>query len=127
VSYTGYSSNLICEVKEMPVTITLNDTLAVRLRSQAQARQLSLEQWTLTVLGQIAEDPQEFQTWTTLNERRGELIRQRYTSGLNEAEENELAGLQDAVDKMLEPWDQQLSQRLASYEAQATQPSHAND
>lgn len=111
----------------MPVTITLNDTLAVRLRSQAQARQLSLEQWTLTVLGQVAEDPQEFQTWTTLNERRGELIRQRYTSGLNEAEENELARLQDAVDKMLEPWDQQLSRRLASYEASVAQPAHANE
>ena len=110
----------------MSVTITLNDNLAVRLRSQAQARQLSLEQWTLTVLGQVAEDPQEFQTWTTLNQRRGELIRLRYTAGLSEAEENELEQLQATVDRMLEPWDQQLSQRLASYETQAAQPAHAN-
>lgn len=97
----------------MPVTITLNDNLAVRLRSQAQARQLSLEQWALTVLGQVAEDPQEFQTWATLNQRRGELIRWRYTVGLSEAEEHELEQLQAAVDQMLEPWDQQLSQRFA--------------
>ena len=97
----------------MPVTITLNDNLAVRLRSQAQARQLSLEQWTLTVLGQVAEDPQEFQTWATLNQRRSELIRLRYTVGLSEVEESELEQLQATVDQMLEPWDQQLSQRLA--------------
>lgn len=112
----------------MPVTITLNDNLAVRLRSQAHARQLSLEQWTLTLLGQVADDPQEFQTWATLNQRRGELIRLRYTTGLSEAEEKELEQLQSTVDRLLEPWDQQLSQRLASYEAQAAHaPTHPND
>jgi hypothetical protein len=128
LGYTGHSSNLNLEVKEMPVTITLNDNLAVRLRSQAHARQLSLEQWTLTLLGQVADDPQEFQTWATLNQRRGELIRLRYTTGLSEAEEKELEQLQSTVDRLLEPWDQQLSQRLASYEAQAAHaPTHPND
>ncbi len=111
----------------MPVTITLNDELAVRLQTQAQARRLSLEQWALTVLDQATEGSQELQIWTALNRRRAELIRLRYTGGLNEAEERELAELQAAVDRTLEPWDRELSQRLASYEAQAAQLSQAND
>jgi predicted transcriptional regulator len=42
--------------KEMPVTITLNDELAARLQSQAQARRLSLEQWALTILGHATDE-----------------------------------------------------------------------
>jgi hypothetical protein len=111
----------------MPVTITLNDELAGRLQSQAQARRLSLEQWALTILGHATEHPEELQTWVTLNHRRFALIRQRYTSGLNETDERELAELQSAVAKALEPWDRELTEKLAPYENLATQLSSAND
>jgi len=111
----------------MPVTIILNDDLVLRLQAQAQARHLSLEQWALTVLDQATAGSQEFQTWAALNRRRAELIRRRYTGGLNEAEDRELAELQAAVDRTLEPWDQELSRRLALYETQTGQLSHIDD
>ena len=75
----------------MPVTITLNDELAVRLKAQAQARRISLEQWALTVLDQATAGSQELQTWDALNRKRAELIRRRYTVSLSEAEDCELA------------------------------------
>ena len=111
----------------MPVTITLNDEMAARLQRQARAQCLSTEQWALTILGHATEYPQELQTWAALNHRRFELIRQQYTSGLNEADERELAELQTAVAKSLEPWDRELSEKLAPYEALAAQHSSAND
>lgn len=111
----------------MPVTITLTDDLAARLRMQAQAQLLSLEQWALTILGQAAEHQQELQTWVTLNQRRFALIRQRYTGGLNESEERELAELQAAVAKTLKPWDREMSEQLEPYETLAAQLSHAHD
>ncbi len=111
----------------MPVTITLNDDLVLRLQAQAQARRLSLEQWALTVLDQATAGSQELQTWAALNRRRADLIRRRYTGGLNEAEDRELAELQATVDRTLEPWDQELSRRLALYETQTGQLSHIDD
>jgi hypothetical protein len=111
----------------MPVTITLNDELATRLHQQAQAQRLSLEQWALTVLGHATEHPQELQTWAALNQRRFALIRQRYTSGLSETDECELAALQATVAQMLEPWDRALSEKLAPYETLAAQLPSAND
>jgi hypothetical protein len=111
----------------MSVTITLNDDLVLRLQAQAQARRLSLEQWALTVLDQATAGSQELQTWSALNRRRAELIRRRYTGGLSEAEDRELAELQAAVDRTLEPWDQELSKRLALYETQTEQLSHIDD
>jgi hypothetical protein len=98
------------EIKKMPVTITLSDELAARLHQQAQAQRLSLEQWALTVLGYATEHPQELQTWAALNQRRFALIRQRYTSGLSEANERELAALQATAAQTLEPWDRALSE-----------------
>jgi hypothetical protein len=111
----------------MPVIITLSDDLAERLQTQAQSQRLSLEQWALTILGHAAEHQQEFQTWATLNRQRFALIRKRYTSSLNESEERELAELQAAVAKAMEPWDRELIQKLEPYEKLATQLSHAND
>ena len=110
----------------MPVTITLNDDLAGRLHQQAQAQHLSLEQWALTVLGHATEHPQELQTLATINQRRFALIRQRYTGGLSEAEERELAALQATVAQTLEPWDRELNEKLEPYEALAAQLSSAN-
>lgn len=111
----------------MPVTITLSDDLAARLQMQAQSQRLSLEQWALTILGHAAELQQELQTWAALNQRRFALIRKQYTSGLNELEERELAELQTAAAKALEPWDREMIEKLEPYETLATQLSHSND
>ncbi|HMV87582.1 MAG TPA: hypothetical protein PLD20_15525 [Blastocatellia bacterium] len=111
----------------MPVTITLNDNLAAQLLGQAQAQLLSLDQWVLTILGQAAEHQQEFQTWAALNQRRFTLIRQRYTSGLNEAEERELAELQASVARALDPWDREMGKQLEHYESLAAQLSQTHD
>jgi hypothetical protein len=77
-------------------------------RSRKRARQ-----WALTVLDQETAGSHKLQTWAALNRRRAELIRRHYTGGLNEAEDREMAELQAALDRTLEPWDQELSRRLA--------------
>lgn len=110
----------------MSVTIVLSEEMAARLRTQAQAQQLSIEQWALTILGQASENPNEFEAWARLNRRRFALIRRRYTGGLDEAEERELAGLQSAVATVLSPWDQELSEHLRPFESLAAQASRAN-
>ena len=46
---------------------------------------------------------------------------QQYTSGLNQAEERELAELQTVIAKTLEPWDIELCEKLLPYETLATQ------
>src|SRR5262249_62203050 len=108
-------------------TFTCNAGSAVRWPREAPPPRRSSEQWALTVLDQATAGSQELQTWAALNRRRAELIRRRYTSGLSEAEERELAGLQAAVDQTLEPWDRELSSRLAHYEGQVAQLSHPDD
>jgi hypothetical protein len=82
----------------MSATITLDDVLAERLRVQAHTRQLSLEQWAMTILANACERPQAQQTWTDLN-----------------------AQLQDATAKVFEPADQE---RLAHVHAE---PSPSDD
>lgn len=100
----------------MPVTITLNPDLAERLRVQAEARHLSVQQWALAILANVSERPNHPETWTELNARRLALIRERYGTGLSEVEEQELQLLQDATAKCFESADRrrwQHVQRLA--------------
>ena len=96
----------------MSITITLDDDLAERLRSQAVARHLSTEQWVLAILGNASERPEHPPTWTELNARRLALIRKRYRVGLNESEERELETLQDAAAKVVEPADRRRLEHL---------------
>jgi hypothetical protein len=96
----------------MSATITLDDTLAERLRAQARARQLSLEQWAVTILVNASERPHEPQTWTDLNERRLALLRKRAAAELNDQEQQELAQLQDAAAKAFELADQSRLEHL---------------
>lgn len=103
----------------MSLTIAVNDELARRLESQARIQRVPVEKWALMILSQAADRPQEFETWAQVNARRYELIQKRYSTGLNRAEEVEIAQLQEAVDKLLEPWDQQMLDRLKPYEALA--------
>jgi hypothetical protein len=87
------------------VTIILNPDLADRLRAQAEARHLSIQQWALAILANASERPDHPETWTELNSRRLALIRQHYGTGLSEVEEQELQALQDATAKRFEPAD----------------------
>jgi hypothetical protein len=96
----------------MPVTITLHPDLAERLRAQAAARHLSVQQWALAILANASERPDHPETWTELNTRRLALIRQGYGAGLSEVEEQELQALQDATAKRFEPADRRRWEHL---------------
>jgi len=104
----------------MPVTITLNPDLAERLRAQARARHLSVQQWALVILANASERPDHPETWTELNARRLALIRQRYEAGLNAAEEKELETLQDATAKAFEPVDRRRREHVQAVMQEAS-------
>jgi hypothetical protein len=80
--------------------------------AQARARQLSLEQWAVTILTNASERPHEPQTWTDLNARRLALLRKRGAAELNDQEQQELAHLQDAAAKVFEPADRSRLEHL---------------
>jgi hypothetical protein len=81
----------------MSITITLDQDLARRLRSQAKARNLSVQEWALTILANASEHPDAPETWLDLNTRRLALIKKHHTAGLTEAEEKQLTRLQEAA------------------------------
>jgi len=103
----------------MSVTITLDDELAQRLESQAQARKVSLQDWALSILGRAPEHPDQPDAWRELNARRFGLIHRKHQDGLSKAEEAELAELQATADKWLEPVDRQRLEALKELEAAA--------
>ncbi len=107
----------------MPVTLTINDELANLLRVQAQTRHVPFEEWTISVLGLAATRPQETQNWAALNQRRFALIGKQFSTGLDDAERQELEQLQDRVAQLLEPWDRKLIEKLAPYETLVEQLS----
>jgi len=111
----------------MSVTITLNDELAQRLGQQAHARKVSLEEWTLLVLSRAPEHPDQPDAWRELNVRRFEMIRKRHQRGLTESEEAELAELQAAADRWLEPIDRQRLEALAPFEELAQRLAGESD
>jgi hypothetical protein len=96
----------------MSLTITVNDELAKRLRAQAAARKLSVQQWALAILTNASQSPEDAAPWAELNGRRVALIRKRYEAGLSESEEQELAKLQDATAAILEPFDRRRLEHL---------------
>ena len=104
----------------MSVTITLADPLAERLRVQAQARNLSVQQWAFAILANASEHPDHPESWTDLNSRRLALIRKRYADGLNEPEEKELGSLQEAAAQRFEPADRRRLEHLQSVVREAT-------
>ncbi len=101
----------------MSLTITLNDDLVERLECQAETQRVPVDKWALMILAQAADRPQEFEAWGRVNRRRYDLISKQYTAGLDESEKEELERLQNTVDILLEPWDQQLLDHLQPYEA----------
>jgi hypothetical protein len=104
----------------MALTITLKDDLAERLRSQAKARNLSVQEWALTILANASERPDYPETWTDLNARRLALIKKRYTVGLSVAEDKELAMLQDAAALVFEPADRRRMDHVRQLAQAAT-------
>jgi len=82
----------------MSVTIDLQDELAQRLQRQAEACQMSLQEWVIRVLSRAPEFPDQPEAWRALNARRFQLIHQRHQGGLTQAEEAELAELQATAD-----------------------------
>src|SRR5262245_11058081 len=99
----------------MSLTITVNDELAKRLRAQAAARRLSVQQWALAILTSASQSPENAETWAELNSRRVALIRKRYEAGLSETEEQELAKLQYAAAAILEPFDRRRLEHVRSF------------
>ncbi len=100
----------------MPVTITLDDDLASRLKREAEARQVSVQQWAVQVLNGPRGILDQSEAWRELNIRRFDLIHRRHHGGLSETEAAELDELQSIADQWLEPMDHRRLEHLASYE-----------
>ena len=103
----------------MSVMITIDDELAQRLNYQAQAQDLSLEQWAGEILRNGCDLEVNSDRWRKLNGRRLALLERRRRQNLNAAEEAELAALQEVTAKAMEPWDQQMVERLKRHESWA--------
>src|SRR5258708_2083397 len=111
----------------MPITIDLRDDLVQRLQRQAEARQVSLQDWVIQLLHRSQEFPDPPEAWRQLNARRFQLIHRRHQGGLTAAEEAELAELQATADQWLEPLDRRRLERLQSYEQLAERLTHPSD
>src|SRR4051794_21111804 len=88
----------------MPLTITVTDSLAIKLQSEAALRKIPVEQFALDVLGQAVQNDE----WAIANRRRLALIRQQFAGGLAAAETAELQELQRRADQHLESLDAQM-------------------
>jgi hypothetical protein len=90
------------------LTISLDESLAARLREEASARSLSPEQTARELLGGALGRLAEEEAWRQVHRRRGELIRKARDGALTAEEGAELDRLQAAVDQRLAPVDAQL-------------------
>ena len=107
----------------MTITIALKPETAEKLSRQAQGNTVTLQEWVVRILEDAADHNHGASEWTTLNARRLALIAKEFTSGLHEAEQAELATLQDAVAKACEPEDRRLLEKLAAWEGVTQQNS----
>ena len=82
----------------MPLTITVTDSLALKLQGEADLRNISVERFALHALGQVVETHE----WPRANQRRLTLIRKQFTSELTATEVYELHELQRLADRHLE-------------------------
>jgi hypothetical protein len=92
----------------MTLTINLDQALAVQLRKKAAARQLSVEEFAVRLLGEAVGQLEEMERWEQQNQRRLGLIRKSATTQLSAQEETELDALQSVLDRRLEPMDDRL-------------------
>jgi hypothetical protein len=86
--------------------LAIDDELAAKLRPQAVAQNLTIEQFALKLLDIAASNGND--DWRTRNQQRIALIRKQFTQTLTGEEEAQLAVLQEAADRHLEEMDEQL-------------------
>jgi hypothetical protein len=78
-----------------------------QLRSQAEARHLSVEALVLQILGEAVANGDD-EEWRACNQRRIELIRQPFLEGLSADQEDELQPLQGMADQDVERFDARM-------------------
>ncbi|HUG91833.1 MAG TPA: hypothetical protein VML55_13430 [Planctomycetaceae bacterium] len=103
----------------MSVSITLDDQLANQLIRQAEGRDLSLQEWAVSILRDAANGHPTPEAWSRLQARRLTLIARQHGAGLSDDEVAELERLQEAVATASEPFDRSLLARLSVLEEQA--------
>lgn len=99
--------------------LKLDNQLAERLQSQAQSRDITLRLWALLILDNASYLPDGPETWTTMNSRRLDLTRQKYSDGLSDKENRELEQLQAASATASEPADRRPLDHLNTFEEAA--------
>ena len=96
----------------MSLTITVTNPLAEELQAQAAARRLTVEEFTVRLLGQAVQQLESSDCWQAQNARRLTLIRKSKVAALDTEEQAELQQLQAAADRQLEQADQRLLEQL---------------
>ena len=97
----------------MPMTIQLDEELALQLRTMASARRLPAEELARKLLGDALQDLDDHEQWGVLNRRRLTLIDKKcFSLPLSPEEEAELEALQNELDRRLEPLDKKLLDQL---------------
>jgi hypothetical protein len=89
-----------------------------QLRSQAEARHLSVEALALQILGEAVAHGDD-EEWRACNQRRIELIRQPCRDGLRADEEDEWQPLQDMADQDVERLDARMLDDVNHLDRQA--------
>ena len=79
----------------MALTVELDEELAAKLQQRANARQVSVRDFAVSVLMDAVQLPLDFRSWKLVNARRLELIAMEYRQGLSAAEASELDGIGD--------------------------------
>ena len=110
----------------MSATLRLDNQLRNALQLQAEPHHLSWDQFALIVLSEAAH-PAPDPEWHSLNQRRLDLIRKKYDGELTEAEQRELAALQAAAERYLQPLDQARLKWLEQIETRVQQLTLADE
>jgi hypothetical protein len=105
----------------MSLTITVADPLAHRLQSEADSRNIPVEQFALEILGQAVQE----QACPPANRRRWALIRKQLTTTLTPEEAAELQELQRHADRHLEALDSKMLDDLTAMERAAVEALNA--
>ena len=105
----------------MPRTIALPDPLISRLESQARSQHTTIDALVVTILDRAVDRPEFAADWSKLNARRVALIRQRFASGLNPSEIEELQQLQQQADQQVESMDAEMLRDVNALHAFAEQ------
>lgn len=104
----------------MSLTINVTDPLAHRLQSEADSRNIPVEQFALEILGQAVQGNES----SPGNRRRLALIRKQFAMGLTQAEAAELQELQRQADRRLEALDSAMLNDVAEMEKRAVEAIH---